>query len=269
MGWIRFKQRKDADIEALQSAFKLLDIAEWEGKLDKNNIDRVWHIGDKRLFKFFHDAHGADYKRGAQILQVQWRRRISSAKDYPSWMFRLLSQEQCLEVLRGVWQADGDSSTRMSTIYTSSAEVRDRICQLGLHAGQAVRFHRQFSCGSVRGYRVGEKHYSVKEGQHVLSPADQEKHKIQATRDGWRVSFCGHNSHAARPILLLRDITEAEDESESSKDEDVFAFVVDHQDHLVFAQRASSGLYYNNLTNMSEDVVTKASRPIIVCDSSF
>ena len=204
-----------------------------------------------------------------------------SAKWFWGWVIACLSRMQMRRVLRGLRRADGswrgfvpnereeadeDTSTTLRRLFTSCPRFRDELVAACLHAGFAVFFRANFKAGAIRGYNRKPQNgdfniHSVKEVTALSKRAQKGFEAIRETAVGWTVLFSrpAHPTRAATgskgvaaactPILVCKtDVRRVSDYTGR-----VWCVTVPHG--LIVAQRAKKN---------DEDVVTYASRPVIV-----
>ena len=196
-------------------------------------------------------------------LEDKW---IKSVKWLPDWTLAELSRDEMRLLIAGLHRADGSFKGKVKEILTSSDAFRDQLIQAMLHCGYSAYGRPMYRAGTIRGYKLKDapkerKLYTTKY-LAKLSATDKLMYKpVVATVDSWAVSWCdsdGKNNKTGKgtcqPPMLRQQCVRAVPYAQ--RDGRAWCVDVDHDDHLLIAQRAER--------NERTDYVTKQSRPIIV-----
>ena len=181
---------------------------------------------------------------------------------FPPWALKELGKEELRLVIRGLWRADGQWKSQQKLIFTSGAEFRDQLMQALLHCGYSPYADLMYPAGSIRGYRLhgqrdGNRLHSVRSVQQLSEEQQRRYVPIRATKDAWFVAWSearGAGEQAACWPSLLRREGIVEQPYDARRDGRVWCVTVEHEDHLIVAQRA----------HRHGGLVTKQSRPCIV-----
>jgi len=156
--------------------------------------------------------------------------------------------------VEGLRRADGDFANGGSkTVYTSGVSFRDELVVVLLHAGFTATITAKHKAGEVKAYhgRDGDR------TMYTLAQAAGREHEftpVRATVDGWAVHYAEADSNAgkmaSRPMVQLQSAVKTVPNVGR-----VWCVSVQHQDSLIFAQRASAD---------ENGVVTKSSRPMVI-----
>ena len=196
-------------------------------------------------------------------------KRSKSVKWLPDWMMAELSAAEMRRLIEGLHRADGFfSDGKQKEIMTSSAAFRDRLMQALLHCGYTASTRLMHRTGTIRGYVSHSQSNSCKNCSvnffDGLSPTEQSAYRpVKATADSWKVSWTDMTTQSGRnsckPTMSCRQcITRVPYSFE--RDGRIWCVNVDHDDHLIIAQRAQRN---------DNGIVTKQSRPIIVANCLF
>lgn len=198
-------------------------------------------------FEWFDKLYGTKYIHSKYYVEGQY---IKSGKWFPDWIY-CCNKEQLRCIIAGLHRADGKFATNRKVIATSSVTFRDELIVVLLHAGYTATFDLAYKRGTIRGYtcKSDDRVYScneIKGSEHLYIP-------IVAQYDIWWVKYAEADSpsgqRASWPQMPVKCTTRV------TYNDYVWCVNVKHSDHLIFAQRA-----FRN----SDNIVTKASRPIIV-----
>ena len=201
-------------------------------------------------------------------------------KWLPDWSLFRLESDQLRLVIEGLRQAAGRQAAAAGgsemqsshVICTSSVGFRDQLVQACLHAGYSAYFELNSRAGDVCGYQAaGEQHsmYSQQEMEAALRVDSTLQFKpVRGKHDSWSVCY----SEAVSELLPAQDVrfdggvsrlrqqavaiaTQPADLYDRKRDGRVWCVDVEHDDHLIFVQRAHRN---------ASGVVTKAGRNMIV-----
>ena len=216
----------------------------------------------------------------------------ASVKWLPDWVLFRLDAEQLRLVIEGLRRADGSSApTAMRgehQICTSSVGFRDQLIHACLHAGYSAYFTLHTAAGEVRGYIAVPNDscfYSHEMKEAALRVDSTRRFKpVRGEHDEWSVCY----SEVISELLPAHDVrfdgsacrvrqekersgqtiqkqqqqqqaaaiaTQPADLYDQERDGRVWCVNVQHDDHLIFVQRAHRN---------SSGVVTKAGPTIIV-----
>ena len=198
---------------------------------------------------------------GVQPPPIKWTK---SVKWIPQWMMAELSRDEMRLLIRGLHRADGSFKSRDvkdKKIYTSSATFRDQLMQALLHCGYTASTSVVYRAGAIRGYvfhdqSIDHNTYSV-EYYNDLSPKKKLKYRpILATVDKWMVTWSDMTSRVGSSVCMPPMPQNCVTRVPYSRKRDgrTWCVTVDHDDHLIIAQRAQRD---------HRGIVTKQSRPII------
>jgi serine/threonine protein kinase len=157
-----------------------------------------------------------------------------SAKWFLHWVFQL-GKHYARSVLAGLTYAYGDETMDGNIIYTSSADFRDDIIRLCIHAGYSSHFILHYTAGSYHGY-------------------DNKSGSFVATHDSWMVKYTEESPYAEPILHSARDIKPVSTDSYKGGS---------------WCVTVPSGFIITRRAYIDEDgIITKAARPIIVgnCD---
>ena len=196
-----------------------------------------------------------------------------SVKHLPDWTLTELSAAETQLLIDGLRRAHGSFGPGVAhkTIYTSSCRFRDQLMQALLHCGYTACAGLVYRKDTIRGFRwhnqsVDKKTYPVK-FVTALSKNEQINYRpITARADAWKVTWSDTSSSgSARGICwpsMPRQQCIARVPYDAQRDGRVWCVEVEHDDHLIIAQRAHRDADGN---------VTKQSRPIVIgnCLSSL
>ena len=138
---------------------------------------------------FASETHGRYLEKQLKRLQIDFR-YDSTQRAYviakwgtqgvgePDWLSKLDSVSS-LCVLEGMRHASGAKDS--DVVFVSSSDLRDRVCQLAIHAGRSVRCHT-----------TGENHWSVsydgKDNDELVLRGDKNVKKVASSGRTWCVS---------------------------------------------------------------------------------
>ncbi|KAJ3171231.1 hypothetical protein HDU88_008268 [Geranomyces variabilis] len=177
---------------------------------------------------------------------------VKSAKWFPAWV-QLCSKGQLRQIVHGLHRAEGKWATQQGQICTSSTRFRDELLAVLLRAGYSAYFSLSNRAGTICGYAQSSSCHTLSPAAWaVLEPEQQgEWFPIKASIDAWLVNYTEPTGKAATLDMQRKH---ARTVPHSGR---VWCVTVEHEDHLIVAQRAF------RVGNR----VTKASKPIIVGQS--
>ena len=196
-------------------------------------------------------------------------KRSKSIKYLPNWVRQLSAAEMRL-LIAGLHRADGSfEDGREKAIFTPEPAFRDQLMQALLHCGYSASVSLLYRTGSICGYVFHDqsnnhKTHSVEFFNGLSAMEQLEYRPIKATADKWKVSWTSMATTAGQksctPVLSRgQAITRAAYDAE--RDGRTWCVNVDHEDHLIIAQRAQR--------DNSSGGVTKQSRPIVIANCFY
>jgi cysteinyl-tRNA synthetase len=261
---VAFSQNKKTDIEWLCVTINKIGLNEnvdWRRTGERKDESILISITNDKWVRFFYREYAHKYKRSSSALKMQGLDAytgedfIKGEKWFLPWIWNLVDMGGSRSIIAGLHRADGSFAANDKQIFTSSVSFRDDLVRLLLHAGYTAYFKLVHHAGKITRYHS----ICSNETLHVdkfnlFDESDKRKWRpIQATCDSWAVMYAEPTSTkgkgASWPSM----------DSQTVKEEDyngiTWCVTVNHQDHLIFAQRAHKN---------DENIVTKASRPIII-----
>ena len=211
-----------------------------------------------------------------------------SAKWLPHWVLFQLDAQQLRLVIEGLRHADGRSVATAAmqaerVIRTSNVGLRDQLLQACMHAGYSAHFKLDTSTSEVCGYNAEPEDgriYTKEQMEAALRIDLSRRFKpVRSRYDSWWVCY----SEAVSELLPAHDVrfddsachvrqrsgqtiqkertaaTQPGDLYDQERDGRVWCVDVEHNDHLIFVQRAHRN---------ASDVVTKVGRAMI-CGNCF
>ena len=188
---------------------------------------------------------------------------IKSVKHMPDWALMELSAAEMRLLIRGLHRADGSWAGQNKVIFTSGPQFRDQLMQALLHCGYSPFALLMYPAGAIRGYNFHDqsqdnKVYSVKFVQALSKRKQKLYTAIEAQHDSWEVRWTDASSGPAKgaswpSMPRQRGITRVRYDAE--RDGDLWCVEIEHDDHLIIAQRALRD---------AKGEVKKQSRPIVV-----
>ena len=206
----------------------------------------TWQIADKGWFNFFD-------------------RQSDGAAGLPRWILHCLTPAEARKVVSGLWRANETWSTQEKSVRTCDIALRDQLMQLLLHCGFTASTQLIHHAGTICGYRWWDTAadatvYSVTE---VVAMGKEEQalyRPIESAQASWEVTWADTSSSVGKeacwPSMLRQQAVSTQTYS-PQRDGRIWCVTVDHDDHLIFAQRAER----------HNGVVTRQSRPVIVGQS--
>ena len=187
---------------------------------------------------YFDEQHGGQHPH--------WRRRREVKSDtactvFPSWVRQRLGREQLRLLLEGLRQARAGfaagAQQAEKVLYTSSSVFREQLMLVCLHAGYSAHFS------------VGARaHVGVNEWRVEYSESISELlHARDVRYDGGALRLRDEADGASARTLPA-------DAYDEKRDGRVWCVHAQHDDHLIFVQRAHTD---------SQGHITQASRPVI------
>jgi len=200
-----------------------------------------------------------------------------SAKWLPDWALFRLDARQLRRVIDGLRLADGKSAAAAGSdtmqagheICTSGLAFRDQLIQACLHAGYSAYFKLNTRAREVRGYHALPDHSTVytEEEREAALQADPTRHfqPVRSDYDSWRVCYTAEVSQLLPAQDVHFDSSVPQQQTAASiaqrvhlydkeRDGRVWCVAVQHDDHLIFVQRAHRD---------TSGVVTKVGRTLI------
>ena len=210
----------------------------------------------------------------------------ASSKWLPDWSLSRLSAEQLRLVIEGLRQADGcleaggKAMQGVHQICAVSVGFRDQLIQACMHAGYSAYFELNTAAGELCGYHAvpfDKCIYTAEEKEAAVQADSARQFKpICGSHDSWSVCY----SETVSELLPAQDVrfdgsassirqrsgqtiqqqqaaviaTEAADLYDQKRDGRVWCVDVQHDDHLIFVQRAHRS---------ASGIVTKVGRPMI------
>ena len=254
---VDFRQVKKIDLAWLQHTLAVagLNGADYVHYKHKNTLQQL-HITQPE-WCFFFDAEFGGRCRSSK-----------SAKWLPDWLMTELSAAEMQLLINGLYRAAGSFKGTGKSIFTSSAAFRDQLVQALLHCGYTTSSSFMYRAGTIRRYvhrsqsNLHKKHSVSVALFNRLSPTAQSTYRpIKALVDRWRVAWCDTTTKMGQlscaPSLSRQQCIRSVPYSRE-RDGRTWCVNVDHDDHLIIAQRA--------VRDSHTGVVTKQSRPIITAN---
>ena len=254
-GYVRFSQVKKTDVAWLKDALEEAGLHESQWSSGACGKERILLIKQPVWFAWFDEEFGARCMRSAPNMPPE---AIKSAKHLPAWALQELSCEETQLLLAGLHRADGSFKAGQNEIHTSGVAFRDQLVQALLHCGYSPCAKLQYKKGATRGYTVHGKLMPCKKAEAL----GKTEKPILATEDGWVVTWTDmsttQSQASCQPHIRRGDgITRV---PYHQRDGRAWCVNVQHEDHLIIAQRAHRD---------DNGLVTKQSRPIIVGNCLF
>jgi len=241
--------------------------------------------------RFFDDEHSIKNDGGRRRRQPHLPKPSNGApsehKCLPSWAMTRLTMAQSRALVKGLTRlgaADGMADNHSSKeIFTSSVSFREQLLQLLLHAGYSACFSVHTMPGDANMWKSvhpkSHRLFSTAEKDALLAKQLGRRFRPAVTPDDviWRVSYSDdasftkpvidvvdirHDGTAAKKLPSGTDRGEAAEAVKDgvaapyrrSKDGRIWCVQVEHEDHLIVAQRA----------HREKGVVTKAGQPLVI-----
>ena len=192
-----------------------------------------------------------------------------SGKWFPGWVLRCLTPEQLRLVRDGLWRADGrwrNEVGRKMAMFTSCVAFRDQLMQLLLLCGCSPHADLHRRAGTITAYMSRNptqdtRVYTLGEFAEMSAEERELYRPIEATQDGWVVTWGEPTSSMGKgacwPSMRRQEAITRQPYS-TTRDGRTWCVTVDHDEHLIIAQRAERD---------RRGRVTKQSRPIVVGQS--
>jgi hypothetical protein len=190
-------------------------------------------------------------------------------------MLQELSKDEIRLLVRGLCRANGrhvqrETGSRRQMIFTSCAGFRDQLVQAVLHCGFSPSPLLMYRAGAVRGYlrrsqSEDDRLYSREHVSSLSAAARREYRPVKACRDCWAVCWsdpsCAAEVERSRPTAL-RQSGIRQQAYDPQRDGRVWCVQVEHEDHLIIAQRARCG---------ADGAVSQQSPPVVTgnCVTQF
>ena len=213
---------------------------------------------------------------------------VASVKWLPDWSLFRLDAQQLRLIIDGLRQADGSSTAADGgskamqgehAVCTRRLGLRDQLIHACLHAGYSAYFELHSPAGEMRGYKaVPYDHciYTQEEMEAaVRMDSTRQFRPVRSRHDSWRVCY----SERVSELLPAQDVrfdgsacrvrqeeqqqqqqqqaaiaTQPAELYDEERDGRVWCVRVQHDDHLIFVQRAH---------RKADGVVTKVGRAMI------
>ena len=208
----------------------------------------TWQIADKGWFNFFD-------------------RQSDGAAGLPRWILHCLTPDEARKVVSGLWRANETWSTQEKSVRTCDIALRDQLMQLLLHCGFTASTQLIHHAGTICGYlwwdtAADATMYSVKEVVAMSVEEHALYRPIESAQASWEVTWADTSSsmgkEACWPSMLRQQAVSSQTYS-PERDGRIWCVTVDHDEHLIVAQRAQR----------HDGIVTQQSRPVIVGQSQL
>lgn len=188
-----------------------------------------------------------------------------SAQRFFDWVLRRLDRAQARVLIDGLervgreahegGQVDAIADDRL--VYTSSVDFRDRLMQLGLHAGYATRFFVHTRAGVDSASPVDHWAVSFSEQGHTLLSASEIRFDggRRVARNTMECTQGGQDAKEAAQSIAPSSDSIGALPYDAPRDGRPWCVRVHHPDALIVAQRIFTD---------ARGVVTKASTPVVV-----
>ena len=241
-------------------------------------------VSGERVLDYSDDDNDGDRSSCGVDAVEEEENSAASGKWLPDWSLFRLNAEQLRLVIEGVRQAAGGRAMQgEQQICTSTVGFRDQLIHACLHAGYSAYFTLNTAASEVRGYNAVPNDnclYTEEEMETALRVDSTSQFKpVRSNHHSWSVyysevisellpgqdvrfdgSACRvrqgkklRSGHAKQQTAAIA--TQPADLYDQERDGRVWCVDVQHDDHLIFAQRAHRN---------TSDVVTKVGRTMIV-----
>ena len=262
---VRFVGFQQTHVTFLQEKFIRIGLAAEHMMVTSSTQERIdglsdkvitrFDVIDKRWFAFFDQEFGS--------ARLDQSCNVKQMFDIPKWIVMLLPPDELRLFIGGLCRASGSRKANQSVIDTPSVSLRDQLMQVLLHCGASVSAAIKYPADTIVDYRI-KSSFDVgihsRESFEKMSVIQQNDHyPIRATSAIWSVRWSYTNSALTRPNLRCQRGISIQ-KYEPNRDGRLWCVTVQHNDHLIIAQRAQRD---------DNCVVTKQSRPIVIGQCPF